>query len=163
ALEVSLETALPAGWVLLGQRIISADLLEAAIIAYWTHAHRLLSEEECLSFLRISRIQQIPFEAVLAQENVSVPPVVLELLQCHLLIDSGLITSNELLANREFALIQGVEVEQVLLDFGLLDQQAYEAFGKVYVEITNGTPYEDALVYIRCLKANNWDESLTAD
>jgi len=160
ALEISLETALPAGWVLLGQRIISTDLLEAAIIAYWTHAHQLLSEEDCLSYLRISRLQQIPFEAILAQENVSLPRVITELLKCHLLVDSGLITCNELLANREFALIQGVEVEQVLLDFGLLDQQAYEAFGKVYVEITGGTPYEDALIYIRRLKANNWDENL---
>ncbi len=160
ALEISLETALPAGWVLLGQRIISTELLEAAIIAYWTHAHQFLSEDDCLTYLRIARLQQTPFEAILAQENVSLPPVITEMLKCHLLVDSGLITCNELLANREFALIQGVEVEQVLLDFGLLDQQAYEAFGKVYVEITGGTPYEDALIYIRRLKTNNWDENL---
>jgi hypothetical protein len=152
ARQVSEETALPGGWVLVGQGLITPALLNAAIVCQRAIEKDSLPEERALAFLRYARLNQLSFQRVLEDENISVPSMELDLTVFHLLVDAGLLSISELLACRELAAILSVDLEQILWNVGVLDRAGYDSLKEVLAQLEQGLPAEEALKTIRSLK-----------
>jgi hypothetical protein len=152
ARRLSEETGLPGGWVLLGQGLITAPLLNAAIVCQKTIENHYLTEEKALALLRVARMNQMPFQKVLEQEGIDIPPLQLDLIKFHLFLDAGLVNSSEMLACQELASILHQDMEQLLWHIGLLDKNAYESLREICTQIEEGMPAEEAYEAIRALK-----------
>ena len=155
--DASTETALPGGWVLLGQGIITGQLLDAAIVAQRVIDRAYLPPEDALNFLRIARIHQINYRDALARENRHMPVVDTELNKVQLLVDSGLVSNSELLACREYAVLHKLEIEQALFEFGILDDKRNYCFAKTFAQINEGMPVDVATRFLRVMKENDWE------
>jgi len=151
ARQLSEETGLPGGWVLLGQGLITAPLLNAAIVCQRTIENRYLTEEKAMALLRVARMNQLPFQKVLEQEGIDIPPLQTELIKCHLFLDTGLVNSSEMLACQELASILHLDMEQLFWHVGLLEKDAYESLRGICAQIGEGLAPEEAYEAIRAL------------
>jgi hypothetical protein len=151
ARKLSEETGLPGGWVLLGQGLITAPLLNAAIVSQRTIENRYLTEEKGLALLRVARMNQMSFQQVLEQENIEIPPLQSELIKAHLFLDAGLVNSSELLASQELASILHMDMEQLMWHVGLLSKESYESLRGISQQISEGLAAEDAFEAIHSL------------
>jgi hypothetical protein len=160
-MDSSLETGLPVGWILASQGMINHALLGSAITAQRLSQRNIITQEAALDYLRTARMQQKAIRKVLKENEVSTKDIDSELLLGHILLESGVLVKTELLACREFALLQNSEFSQVLLDLGMLTKEAWSAVETIYGQLSDGSiSTAQAIDKLQKLQRVKWDLNL---
>jgi len=158
AVSDSLETGLPVGWVLLSYGIVTEALLTSAISAQRMIQEGALPYDQILNCLRTARLKQKDFRKILSEQSVDTKAIDRELLITHLLVNSGVVLKSELLVCREFALLESTTVDQVLTDFGILEDTALKSVLAIMTKVSKGElTVKQGVAILQKLKRVNWD------
>lgn len=157
-LTTSAQTGLPLGWVLLSQGSLIESLLNSAISAQSMIQKQALNEEQALNLLRIARLKQKDFGAILSQHGIDKQAILPELLLAQLLVKSDIALNSEVLACRELATMHDTAFTQVLSDCGILEEWPLAAVADVFSKINKGVlRVNQGIAILQKLKAADWD------
>src|SRR6516164_332889 len=123
ALRTRDETGLPLGRILVLTRLLSEELLAAALTAQVLMRDTKINKEQAIEGLRAVRKKRVSLEVALADQGVFKPAVRQSIKLGDLLVLAELITENDLMTALELSLVRQLPVGRLFLQSGLISPQ----------------------------------------
>jgi hypothetical protein len=139
ALRTRDETGLPLGRILVLTRLLSEELLAAALTAQVLMRDTKINKEQAIEGLRAVRKKRVSLEVALADQGVFKPAVRQSIKLGDLLVLAELITENDLMTALELSLVRQLPVGRLFLQSGLISPQVLENALQLQEMVAAGT------------------------
>jgi hypothetical protein len=132
------ETGLPLGRIVVLTKLLSEELLAAALTAQVLLRDGKVTKEQVIEGLKLARKKRVSLETALADQGVFRPPVRQAIKLGDLLVLAELIMENDLMTALELSLVRQVPVGRILLQSGLITPPVLEAALELQEMVRNG-------------------------
>jgi hypothetical protein len=139
ALRTRDETGLPLGRILVLTRLLSEELLSAALTAQVLLRDGKVTREQAVEGLRSARKRRVSIEVALADQGLFRPPVRQRIKLGDLLVLAELIMENDLMTALELSLVRQLPVGRILLQSSLISPQVLECALQLQEMVAAGT------------------------
>lgn len=139
ALRTRDETGLPLGRILVLTRLLSEELLAAALTAQVFLRDGKVTREQAIDGLKSARKRRVSIEVALADQGLFRPPVRQSIKLGDLLVLAELIMENDLMTALELSLVRQLPVGRIMLQTGLITPQVLEAALQLQEMVAAGT------------------------
>ncbi|PWT96365.1 MAG: hypothetical protein C5B53_09830 [Candidatus Melainabacteria bacterium] len=139
ALRTRDETGLPLGRILVLTRLLSEELLSAALTAQVLLRDSKITREQAVEGLRSARKRRVTIEVALADQGLFKPPVKQSIRLGDLLVLAELIMENDLMTALELSLVRQLPVGRIMQQTGLISQPVLESALQLQEMVASGS------------------------